>query len=243
MARLFASAILLLVLVHSGYSQQASVNQVRISTPQGPQVDAWHAAGASLLIPGWGQQLQGNRSGAQLFYLSELTFWVATLSSYSAKEHYLTTALDYVGRHAGATSAPRDEDFLQLMGEYQSRSGTSGNNASPDIGEDYNQDLLRAGLAVDSRYPNTEPYSWDWGSSDIQANQDRQDRYNSLLRRYRLSKIIFQTSVGLLILNRVVSSIHALRSGQSSSISTTSQSQFWFDPTNQEFNVSWRKAF
>lgn len=239
MARFLAStAFILALLVSQSYSQ------VRIGVAQAPKVEPWKAASASLILPGLGQTLLDQDESAQWFFLSEVSFWVTLGGAFSAKEHYLSTALDHAGRYASATSAPRDEEFLQLIGEYQSRSGSAGHNSSPDIGEDYNQDLIRSGLDVDYRYPNTQEYSWDWGSSDEAENNQRRNQYNSLLRKYRLSKIIYQTSIGLLLLNRVVSSIHALRSAQNQKVQTSQSSSGMFININSDHVfLSWRKSF
>ncbi len=238
MARLFTSAIILLVWT------QFSWSQLRVITPKIESTSSWGAASASLLLPGLGQSMLGLDREAQWFYLGEASFWVVLGGSYYSKEHYLSSAVNYAGRHAGATHAPRDEIFLQLIGEFQSRSGSAGVNASPDLGEDYNQDLIRQGQDVDKFYPNTPEYYWDWGTSANSQNNQRRSNYNTLLNKYRYSKIVFQTSVGLLVLNRVVSSIHAMRKGKSNS-KVSPQSNFYLQyrpDLNNGYQVVWTKG-
>lgn len=235
MARVLASFLFVLVCV---MQLQA---QVRISQAEVPEYAPWRAGIASLMVPGLGQRLQGNQEYARMFFLAEASMWAVFLGSYTAQGHYLSSALDHVGRYAGATEAPRDEEFLQLIGEYQSRSGSAGHNSSPDIGEDYNQDLLRSNLSLDHQFPNTAKYQWDWGSSDDPSNNQKRRNYDSILRKYRMSKIIYQSSIGLLILNRVVSAIHALRDGKSATV--VSQSQWILDPQPSSVKLSWVRKF
>jgi hypothetical protein len=89
------------------------------------------------------------------------------------------------------------------MGDYRSRGGPLYQNSKPDNNEDYNQALIRAGEDPNSSYP--ADWTWDWGSSDNPETTARLKTYNQMLRNYRISKIVFQVSIGALALNRVVS--------------------------------------
>ena len=229
--------ILILFLSSLGWSQS------RIQGGIQDQGSPWVYAGLSLTVPGLGQEKLGLESAAEAFYLAELGAWLFLGASYLAKEHYISSAQDYAGRYANAPNAPRDEEFLQLMGEYQSRSGSAATNASPDLDEDYNQSLIRRGLDPESYYPNTSEYQWDWGSIDEPSNIRRRENYNDLLSKYRLSKIFFQGSIGILVLNRVVSSIHALRKAQT----TRYQKSFWVPfiapGDNHVYGIHWVRSF
>ena len=52
---------------------------------------------------------------------------------------------------------------------------------------------------------------WDWGSSDNPETTEHIDEFKSRMRHYRLSRIVFQVSVGALLLNRVVSMLNTIR--------------------------------
>jgi hypothetical protein len=97
------------------------------------------------------------------------------------------------------------------MGEYRSRAGVAGENSNPDMDEDYNQAMLRSGRAVDADYPMDASHTWDWGASDNPESTSHMDSYNDILRTYRISRIVFQISVGALVLNRVISLLDVLR--------------------------------
>jgi hypothetical protein len=56
-----------------------------------------------------------------------------------------------------------------------------------------------------------ESIQWDWGSSDNPETTEHIDEYKSRLRHYRVSRIVFQVSVGALLLNRVVSMLNTIR--------------------------------
>lgn len=167
--------------------------------------------GASLLLPGTGEYYLGEKQLFRPFIWTDAALWVTTIGSYFIGEKYISSAHNYAVRHAGVSSSKKDVDFLNTVGSYRSRSGVSGQNSNPDMNEDYNQAMIRAGKAIDEEYPNTSEYQWDWGSSDNPDNTEHMDTYKKMLRHYRVSRIVFQVSVGALILNRVVSILDVMR--------------------------------
>ena len=101
------------------------------------------------------------------------------------------------------------KNIMYAVGDYRSRAGVEGQNSSPDMDEDYNQAMIRAGKKIDEELDAS--IMWDWGSSDNPETSEHIDEYKSRLRHYRVSRIIFQASVGALVLNRVVSMLNSIR--------------------------------
>ncbi|GHV16834.1 hypothetical protein AGMMS49938_17190 [Fibrobacterales bacterium] len=165
----------------------------------------------SALIPGTGHFYLGESSLGSAFFWVDASLWIAAGTTYLFQNQQLDNARGYAVKYAGATGAPRDIDFLTVVGDYRSRGGSDYQNASPDNNEDYNQAMLRAGLAIDRYYPYSEGYIWDWGSSDNPENTAHISSYKEMLKRYRLSKIAFQVTLGLMALNRVLAILDALR--------------------------------
>ena len=64
-------------------------------------------------------------------------------------------------------------------------------------------------IKVDEELSND--IQWDWGSSDNPESSKHIDEFKSRMRHFRVSRIVFQVSVGALILNRVVSMLDAVR--------------------------------
>ena len=169
----------------------------------------WLALGASALLPGMGELYLGERSLVRPFVWTDAALWLTAIGSYVIGEKYVTSAHSYAVRHAGLTSGSRDVSMLNTVGDYRSRSGVAGQNSSPDMDEDYNQAMLRAGKEVNDDLD--ESIQWDWGSSDNPESTEHIDEFKSRMRHYRVSRIVFQVSVGALVINRVVSMLNAMR--------------------------------
>ena len=167
------------------------------------------ALGASALLPGMGELYLDERELVRPFMWTDVALWMVAVGSYYVGERYISSAHDYAVRYAGLTTSSKKVSLLNTVGDYRSRSGVAGQNSSPDMDEDYNQSMIRAGKAVDEEY--AESIQWDWGSSDNPESSDHIDEYKNRLRNYRISRIVFQVSVGALVLNRVVSVLDAMR--------------------------------
>ena len=167
------------------------------------------ALGASALLPGMGELYLDEREMVRPFMWNDVALWMVEIGSYYVGERYVSSAHDYAVRHAGLNTSSKKIDLLNTVGDYRSRSGVAGQNSSPDMDEDYNQSMIRAGKAVDEEF--AESIQWDWGSSDNPETSDHIDEYKNRLRNYRISRIVFQVSVGALVLNRVVSVLDAMR--------------------------------
>ena len=167
------------------------------------------ALGASAVLPGMGELYLGEQKFVRPFVWTDIALWFTAIGSYAIGERYLTSAHNYAVRHAGLNSSSRDVDMLNTVGDYRSRSGVDGQNSSPDMDEDYNQAQLRSGKSIDQDLDAS--IQWDWGSSDNPETTEHIDEYKSRLRHYRVSRIVFQVSVGALLLNRVVSMLNTIR--------------------------------
>jgi hypothetical protein len=89
------------------------------------------------------------------------------------------------------------------------------------MNEDYDQAMIRSGKKVDEEF--SSEIQWDWGSSDNPESTKHIDEFKSRMRHYRVSRIVFQVSVGALILNRVISILDAVRIYRATSTKSFSQ--------------------
>jgi len=169
------------------------------------------AMAASAVLPGAGHFYLGNKSRASAFFWVDAALWVSSSATWFYGDNQLKSARGYAVKYAGAEGAPKDLDFLSLVGNYRSRGGSLYQNSSPSNDEDYNQAMLRAGREIDAEYPYEYGYIWDWGSSDNPETTERMKHYNEMLRRHRIAKIAFQVSVGAMALNRVLAILDAMR--------------------------------
>ena len=167
------------------------------------------AVGASALLPGMGELYLEECDMVRPFVWTDAALWVSAIGSYFIGERYISSAHDYAVRHAGLTTQSKKVSLLNTVGDYRSRGGVEGQNSSPDMDEDYNQAMIRAGKKIDEELSGD--IQWDWGSSDNPETTKRIDEYKSRLRHFRESRIVFQVSVGALVLNRVVSILDAVR--------------------------------
>lgn len=167
------------------------------------------ALGASALLPGMGELYLGEQSMVRPFVWVDAALWVTTISAYVIGNRYLTSAHDYAVRHAGLNTNSKKTSLLNTVGDYRSRSGVAGQNSSPDMNEDYNQAMIRSGKKIDDELD--ESIQWDWGASDNPETSEHIDEYKERLSHYRVSRIVFQASIGALVLNRVISVLDAMR--------------------------------
>lgn len=170
---------------------------------------AFLAVGASALLPGMGELYLGEKQFVKPFMWTDIALWLTAVGSYVIGERYINSAHSYAVRHAGLTSGSHNVSMLNTVGDYRSRGGIAGQNSSPDMDEDYNQAMLRSGKEIDEDLD--ADIQWDWGSSDNPETSEHIDEYKSRLRHYRVSRIVFQVSVGALLLNRVVSALNTIR--------------------------------
>jgi len=169
------------------------------------------AMAASAVLPGAGHFYLGNDSRALSFFWIDAALWVSASTTWFYGDDQLKSARGYAVKYAGAEGAPKDLNFLTLMGNYRSRGGSLYQNSNPNNDEDYNQAMLRAGREIDAEYPYEYGYIWDWGSSDNPETTERMKTYNKMLKRHRIAKIAFQVSIGAMALNRVLAILDAMR--------------------------------
>jgi len=190
----------------------AAFSQIVVSVDQNvyknSDKNVFLAVGASALLPGMGELYLNEKNMVRPFVRTDLALWVTAIGSYVVGERYVTSAHNYAVRYAGLTGN-KNVSLLNTVGSYRSRSGVFGQNSSPDMDEDYNQSMLRSGKKVDEELSND--IQWDWGSSDNPESSKHIDEFKSRMRHFRVSRIVFQVSVGALILNRVVSMLDAVR--------------------------------
>lgn len=201
---------LLLVLLLAAAS---AFSQVVISVDQNVSKNSdksWLLAmGSSALLPGMGERYLGEQQFVRPFVWTDIALWFTAIGSYVIGERYISSAHNYAVRHAGLNSDSKSVSMLNSVGDYRSRSGVAGQNSSPDMDEDYNQAMIRAGKEIDEDL--SSDIQWDWGSSDNPETTEHIDEFKSRMRHYRVSRIVFQVSVGALLLNRVVSMLNTIR--------------------------------
>ena len=201
---------LLLVLLLAAAS---AFSQVVISVDQNVSKNSdksWLLAmGSSALLPGMGERYLGEQQFVRPFVWTDIALWFTAIGSYVIGERYILSAHNYAVRHAGLNSDSKSVSMLNSVGDYRSRSGVAGQNSSPDMYEDYNQAMIRAGKEIDEDL--SSDIQWDWGSSDNPETTEHIDEFKSRMRHYRVSRIVFQVSVGALLLNRVVSMLNTIR--------------------------------
>ena len=184
------------------------------------------AVGASALLPGMGELYLGEQKFVRPFVWTDLALWVTAIGSYVVGDRYVTSAHNYAVRHAGFTGN-KNVSLLNAVGSYRSRSGVFGQNSSPDMNEDYNQAMIRSGKNIDEEF--SKDILWDWGSSDNPETTEHIEEFKSRMRHFRVSRIVFQVSVGALILNRVISMLDAVRIYRATS-SKSFSSRVQFEP-------------
>ena len=165
--------------------------------------------GASALLPGMGELYLGEQKMVRPFVWVDAALWITTIGSYVIGNRYISSAHDYAVRHAGLNTNSKKVSLLNTVGDYRSRGGVAGQNSSPDMNEDYNQAMIRSGKKIDEEFDSS--IQWDWGSSNNPESTEHMEEYKDRLSHYRISRIVFQASIGALVLNRVISVLDVMR--------------------------------
>jgi hypothetical protein len=165
--------------------------------------------GASALLPGMGELYLGEQKLVRPFVWVDAALWITAISSYLIGDRYISSAHEYAVRHAGLNTNSKNVSLLNTVGDYRSRGGVSGQNSSPDMDEDYNQAMIRSGKKINKEFDPS--IQWDWGASDNPESTEHMEEYKDRLSHYRVSRIVFQASIGALVLNRVISVLDVMR--------------------------------
>lgn len=163
----------------------------------------------SLTMPGWGQATLGRRTAAGVFATFEVGIW-ASFASFRIqegmrKEAYRQTAL--LG--AGIDLRGRDEEFRRIVGSFSSSDEYNLYVVSRDAANLYLQDVNNPDM--DSYRAYIEENSlrgadgWSWGS------RQSFERYGAQRKDAHRAAIRANSALGLAIVNRLVSALHAAR--------------------------------
>jgi len=166
----------------------------------------------SLTVPGCGQATMGHTTAATVFAVAEIGIWVSYLS-FSVQEHMRTDAFERTALvQGGINLRGRDEEFKRIVGSYISS-------------DEYNQLVVyrdAANLFYDQQGHLVDPTgyqnyvaehslkgldTWSWPSDEalLRYRGQRKDAQRAALRS--------NTALGLAIVNRLISAIHAARIG------------------------------
>lgn len=149
----------------------------------------------SLLIPGWGQQADAQTSSARRFLALETALWASYAGLRGVYGIRRDTYLTYAATHAGARTSGKSNVYLDDLGFYASQ-------------HQHNQfarvdDGPRAEL-----YADTPEFSWEWD-----ADSSR-ERYRELRNSAQTMERNALYVTGFIVVNHLVSAVHAARSSQ-----------------------------
>jgi len=159
----------------------------------------WAATGLSLLLPGAGEQYLGATTRAKVFFATELVSVAAAWLSWRNRDDALVSARELASRYAGADAQDKSISFLELMGQYRSRRQVGNRHDS------YDEAMLLSGQSPERLFPNTDTYTWDWGSTESPENDAHLRSFESQLRVYRASKVALSFSLGAMGVSRILS--------------------------------------
>jgi hypothetical protein len=178
----------------------SAVSEERAS--RGRAVSRRKAIGASLLIPGWGQHLGGQRAKAKAFFVAELAILTSyTLFQVQGKIRQ-NRYIDYAEQFAGVPDASGREDYYyRNLGVYRSSEEYIDwirRTARALYGDD-----LAAREQYVQRYSPGDQERWVWMSDAHRLDylDQRKESRNSYRRASHM--------IGVALLNRVVSAVDA----------------------------------
>jgi hypothetical protein len=159
----------------------------------------------SLTLPGWGQSTLGGRTSSKVFLLAEAGVWGA-FTAFRVQEQLRRDAFQRTARVlAGIDLRARDEEFRRIVGSYISS-------------DEYNQ-LVVARDAANLYYNKPDSMRWYISQNELSGEDSWAWQDEGALLRYRgqrkdaqRARLRTSTALGLAVVNRVLSVIHAARS-------------------------------
>lgn len=162
-----------------------------VSESSGQRKSTAKAALYSALIPGAGEWYVGHKTKAKYFMAAEAAIWIGFASFTVYKGWKRDDMIQYGNEHANAQLDNRDDEFLDLVGFYESI-------------DEYNT----LGRATDPERPylaDTPENHWRWDS------QGSAEAFKYIKNEYREAKRRSQFMLGLAVVNRVISIVDAIR--------------------------------
>ncbi len=158
-------------------------------------VTPWKAAAHSLLLPGWGQRLQGNKGLADVLVLVEGLCWGGLAGFHCYGDWKLADSRHWAAQHAGVYLGGKDDAYFRALARY------------PDW-TTYNAVQLSGVGDPSALYPAGAGYEWRWSSEAAWK------RYRELRRDERLAKNYATLALGGIVAGRLVGAVAALASGR-----------------------------
>jgi hypothetical protein len=155
----------------------------------------WNAAWRSLVLPGWGQRLQGQTTYANVLVGLEVAFWSGILGWNAYEDWRLADSRRWSALNAGVDLSGKDGRFFEAMAYY------------PDM-VTYNAAQLSGLGDPDLAYPASQGYEWRWGS---EANWRYYRKLRGMARR---ADNLATLALGGVVAVRLVGAASALITGR-----------------------------
>ncbi len=175
------------VLFHKEGSRDRPPARLRELTP-------WGAAGRSLILPGWGQRLQGRRGSATTLAVCEGLFWFGLKGFSQYGDWKMEDSRRWAVRHAGVDPWRKDAGYYHALSLY------------PDFTT--HNAVQRSGLGTpEEAYPSGIGYEWRWDS------ESSWKRYRDLRRDSRLARSRARVVLSGIVAVRLIGAVAALITG------------------------------
>jgi hypothetical protein len=158
----------------------------------------------SLTVPGWGQATIGRRGSSLAFLIAEAGVWTS-FTAFRVQEQMRREAYERTARVLGGIDLNgRDEEFRRIVGSYISS-------------EEYNL-LVVARDAANLYYDQPDSMRWYIKQNELRggdtwawADEGALLRYRGQRKDAQRARLRTSTALGLAVVNRVLSVIHAAR--------------------------------
>ncbi len=179
-------------------------------------VSALKAGLFSAVLPGLGEYYVGDKNKARYYFSVEAVSWLGYIAFKTYSNMKKDDLINFAASNAGASLEGKNDNFLDMVGFYVSI-------------DDYNS----FGRVFDTDRPyfedNTQNH-WRWQSFSDQS------AYRSLKNRSREAKRKSEFMIGLIVLNRIVSVIDAIRSSKDAN-RTIDEFQSKKEDNNYKFTI------
>ena len=147
----------------------------------------------SLLIPGWGQHAAGDGHAARRFLSTEAALWLGYFGLRAVADIREDNFRTYAAVHAGAPTGGKTGEYFDDLGFYDSHNQ---HNLFAEVEDGPEAEL----------YPGTPEFAWEW---DAEASRLRYRELRNAATGMERNALYL---TGLVVVNHLVSAVHAGRS-------------------------------
>jgi hypothetical protein len=193
----------LLLGVPWGHTEPLALETATEGGPSGQNVPISKAVFLSLVVPGAGHHVCGARTGAKVFFVTELSIWAGYFGFHLSGNRLEDDAILYATHRADANASRSDGEYLKAIEGYED-SDDYNRHIRQEARDRYPDDLEAQRRYVDDHGITSED-RWSWSTTGSW------DRFRDMRSDSRKMHRYAVYCTGAALLNRLIAAIDAAR--------------------------------